>query len=1277
MRLKAIFWLTAICLTQTLSGQNNSDPATGEPLPTIIAFSGTIKGMDRNPMSGNQTLTFSFYDAQAGGSPLYTDSQTVDVDAVGHYTVYFGIGDGDGDMSVRLFISGQTRWIGVTPSDGVERTRVPIATVPYAFKAADSARFGGKSPEDFVSVEQLAALFANPSSLRGGSSPNLPASGINVSNENINAGLFNGFPESAFAKIAAPNIFQGLQTFSVGAVFSASSPDAALPNSFDSAPLDLESSLVQVRTGSVSRQTFRWVSLPMLSPSGLPTARLELRFGQNSAMPQPTGLSINADGTINFAADQVLPSSAVMNAITNAQSGEGADGGGASGNPTVNTAQYSWTETPSGKAIKVGSNTITLMPCPKGVNGTDLWHYLYISKTGTPESVLIAGGSCVSGARKGTIIFTAQYNHPKGYSIGSATDGVEEATIAAAPVGKQGQLSRNIVLDPGNHVFHARLSVRATGVTITASGATITCEMQDTCIMLGDPANAIDFQQITLNGFRVIAGVQNGIWPAIEDNANGSEIAYLAPMNAIVAGGSFGSLIQIDNDQAATVSNFTVIGNGWSRCDASFCSTAITGPGTKGNSGVLWVQNSNLSLNCTANGIDNQDANTLSLKDVVVQAYPQFGVRGTSTYSNNPSVSLNNVYEEIGNCQNPRGTGMAGVIVEGGRASSTGGVGPAGQLPVFAKTGTTQYNYSIVVNSSTAGPSPAYLAGYAYTNQTGSINVVWNQVGNTGVVSYDVLRTSGPTTGAPYGTGPFAVATGIPATTCANSLCSFVDDAARPPASYTVSTNTPYWPALKMWPGSVILTTAYDYVNTGGGAPTVYNTDTLYTGAGIVNSAGAFAPSVFANQCNSETPMSSIWIQCLGGNAQSNDNPAVTATVLQSTGNAGNLGGLKGRLIFEMPANSSVAATEILTLQDSNPTKTMATPNNRPSWDANDVFLGFDNSANSPAEAGTAQLSIGSPKSISNYIGNTGDNVSWGERLTKTSKTFQVPVVANSNVMVNGNLNINGSCTGAGCGPFSPSGTQATDNFNLPNGPLDPNWTVTAGTWSIQNDQASFVGEGSDLTALAAYTAASFSNNQTATIQVIFPENSATAAGPAVRMDSNSETAYACFATPAQTFIVKYDQGVRTGVGGTGPGLPSGDYLTAQVTGTSPAYISCLDNGVPIPGVSGTDASSPLTSGYPGIFGQYYILDTYLDNFRASNLSFSTNGSISVEGGLQSIPLPVASIPACTATVEGTFQAMNNASSNSLGAVIANTPGPYHVLAYCDGNNWIVGIAAQ
>jgi hypothetical protein len=154
-------------------------------------------------------------------------------------------------------------------------------------------------------------------------------------------------------------------------------------------------------------------------------------------------------------------------------------------------------------------------------------------------------------------------------------------------------------------------------------------------------------------------------------------------------------------------------------------------------------------------------------------------------------------------------------------------------------------------------------------------------------------------------------------------------------------------------------------------------------------------------------------MQCMAGEAESNDYAPVMGTLFQLSSFFGN-GGFKGRLIFQVPKGSGAAATHVITLLDSNADKTSATPNNRPTWDTNDTFIGLD-SPGSP-QPDKAQLSFGAPVAISNYIGNDGDNVSWLERLTAKFKAFHVPVqipqlftgtIANSDLA--GTLTISGT----------------------------------------------------------------------------------------------------------------------------------------------------------------------------------------------------------------------------------------------------------------------------
>src|ERR1700690_3165493 len=84
--------------------------------------------------------------------------------------------------------------------------------------------------------------------------------------------------------------------------------------------------------------------------------------------------------------------------------------------------QFDWSQLPSG-TISIGANTITLAPCPAGVdtsNNTSAPYSVYLTPLGTPEAVVVTGGTCTPGAVNGTIVFTAANAHSAGYTARSA-----------------------------------------------------------------------------------------------------------------------------------------------------------------------------------------------------------------------------------------------------------------------------------------------------------------------------------------------------------------------------------------------------------------------------------------------------------------------------------------------------------------------------------------------------------------------------------------------------------------------------------------------------------------------------------------------------------------------------------------------------------------------------------------------------------------------------------------------------------------------------------------
>jgi len=174
-----------------------------------------------------------------------------------------------------------------------------------------------------------------------------------------------------------------------------------------------------------------------------------------------------------------------------------AGGGVTAGMQAVKYAtDFSWTQSPSTNLGTAGAQTVNLSFCPTGVTGTEPWYYVYISGTGTAEAVLVNGGTCTGNGQAGTLQFTTLNVHPAGYTIGSASGGLQEALIAARFVASNpsgASQSGKVIVPPGELQAYARISVRASDVTVDFSGSIVNCYMADTCIFAGDPSNTTAF----------------------------------------------------------------------------------------------------------------------------------------------------------------------------------------------------------------------------------------------------------------------------------------------------------------------------------------------------------------------------------------------------------------------------------------------------------------------------------------------------------------------------------------------------------------------------------------------------------------------------------------------------------------------------------------------------------------------------------------------------------------------------------------------------------------
>jgi hypothetical protein len=730
--------------------------------------------------------------------------------------------------------------------------------------------------------------------------------------------------------------------------------------------------------------------------------------------------------------------------------------------------QFNWTRSPAG-TISVGANTITLTGCPAGIdtsNDTTAPYSVYIATTGTPEAVHVTGGTCAAGAGSGTIIFTAVNTHSAGYTVQSASGGIQEA------INDAGSPDSKVIIAPtGANVnaiqVYATIFVAKNKIEISAQGAHVQCWTRSRCLQTGDTANANDWNTIRIRGLRfesminidgakvtnvartanittvttaaahnflttgnaggpdviwlnyytiasnisnyhgycVIASVidathftcsgQTGAdfassavfgWTAlnnaaIEDNGENTTMEDIVLRQT--GSPKFHNFIVIDNDQAAKVTNLGTDSTGV-RCTANFCGSVLVTRSDNGNAGILNVDKSEISLQCSGNGISHLSTNLLSIHDTVIQGFQQWGVKYEGGLT---SVLMDGVYDQGDGCTNPLYSGSLGASV--GLITTTATIKGAnlplgGLAPTFANTGATQRNYYVVPQESTAfAAGPFLYVGSALTNLAGTVTVQWPQVPGDGggTVTYDLIITTGVNATAPYFGSATSIATGITSASCSNGICSFSDTlGAGSPYTYAANGHNGfgYAPDVWFWPSAIML------LSGGGVYPNVYMDQPVFVQSVI----GPTGVSVSSRGCSST--IASIWVQCeVSGTGAG---VALGATILQQQDNANNGASqfnLKGRTIYQYAG--SHGPYDILTWVDSNLDRTLATTGNRPTADTADSAVGVDSTG-----TGSNAVGIGyrTPVSHSWYINSVFDGSSWKMRLTSSSLTLTVPVKA-------------------------------------------------------------------------------------------------------------------------------------------------------------------------------------------------------------------------------------------------------------------------------------------
>ncbi len=167
-----------------------------------------------------------------------------------------------------------------------------------------------------------------------------------------------------------------------------------------------------------------------------------------------------------------------------------------------------WSVSPSGSLVGGTQATVTLTPCPVGVDTSgNSMYFVYISGQGMPEPAMVTGGTCTSGASSGTIVFTPKNTHSATYVLSSASSGIQEGINDACgiPNGSGGNPNARIVLPATGATSNAipvygSIFAHCSRALIEGNGTLLSCSTRDRCVVLGDLVNSNHYGGTTLRG---------------------------------------------------------------------------------------------------------------------------------------------------------------------------------------------------------------------------------------------------------------------------------------------------------------------------------------------------------------------------------------------------------------------------------------------------------------------------------------------------------------------------------------------------------------------------------------------------------------------------------------------------------------------------------------------------------------------------------------------------------------------------------------------------------
>jgi hypothetical protein len=161
--------------------------------------------------------------------------------------------------------------------------------------------------------------------------------------------------------------------------------------------------------------------------------------------------------------------------------------------------------------VNCATQTLTLTPCPVGIDTTSGAGYQVYINDASAEAVDVTGGTCTSGAGSGTITFVPFASHTS-YTVGSASSGIQETINADCGVdpfySKNTQCNVTIPSNGPGYPAHLYNTYNIYGTTflhstqsvLSAYGASLNCYTRGPCLKVGDAIRSSHYTDITVSG---------------------------------------------------------------------------------------------------------------------------------------------------------------------------------------------------------------------------------------------------------------------------------------------------------------------------------------------------------------------------------------------------------------------------------------------------------------------------------------------------------------------------------------------------------------------------------------------------------------------------------------------------------------------------------------------------------------------------------------------------------------------------------------------------------